>query len=164
MKQKVMEYKVLEIKYAEYKSLEELSQEDAYLVAKAREVSINAWAPYSKFLVGAAVELANGKIVTGNNQENSAYPSGLCAERVALFSANANFPNSAVTSIAISASNSKGLVHEPIKPCGGCRQALLEAETRFEKPIRIILDGKNSILILEGMNNLLPLNFNGSAL
>ena len=159
-----MEQKIIEIKYTEYQSLDELSQDDAYLVAKAREVSFNAWAPYSNFHVGAAVQLANGKIVTGNNQENAAYPSGLCAERVALFSANANYPNSVVTTIAVSASNTKGLIDEPVKPCGACRQALLESETRFESPIRIILDGKKSILILEGVHNLLPLNFTGSSL
>lgn len=149
----------LEIKYSEIDSIEELSNDDAYLVAKAREVAYNAWAPYSNFLVGAAVELSNGKIITGNNQENAAYPSGLCAERVALFAANANYPGSSVKTIAISAFNKKGQVLEPVKPCGSCRQAILESEIRFEHPIRLILDGKNHINIIDGIANLLPLSF-----
>ncbi|HKM93010.1 MAG TPA: cytidine deaminase [Prolixibacteraceae bacterium] len=149
----------IEISYTEIESIDELSNEDAYLVAKSREVANNAWAPYSNFLVGAAVELSNGKIITGNNQENAAYPSGLCAERVALFAANANYPNSKVKTIAISAFNKNGHVAEPVKPCGSCRQALLEAEIRFDHPIRLILDGKNRIIIVDGIKNLLPLSF-----
>lgn len=149
----------IEIEYSEVNSINDLSNEDAYLVAKAREVANNAWAPYSNFLVGAAVELENGKVIIGNNQENAAYPSGLCAERVALFAANAGYPNSAVKTIAISAFNKKGHVQEPVKPCGSCRQAILEAETRFEKPIKLLLDGANSIYIMEGIASLLPLSF-----
>jgi cytidine deaminase len=154
----------IEIEYTEVESINELSNEDAYLIAKAREVANNAWAPYSNFLVGAAVELSNGKVIIGNNQENAAYPSGLCAERVALFAANAGYPNSAVKTIAISAFNKKGHVKEPVKPCGSCRQAILEAETRFEKPIKLLLDGANSIYIMEGIASLLPLSFGKSDL
>lgn len=154
-----METKKIEIVYSSYQSLDELSQDDAYLIAKAREVSFNAWAPYSNFYVGAAVQLENGKIVTGNNQENAASPSGLCAERVALFSANANFPNSPVKAIAISAANGKGIVDNPVTPCGSCLQALLECEMRFDAPIRIILDGKSEILIVEGVGKMLPFFF-----
>jgi cytidine deaminase len=98
-------------------------------------------------------------IVTGNNQENSAYPSGLCAERVALFYANANYPESEVKAIAISAAKNGVLVNEPVKPCGSCRQALAETEVRFKTPIRIILDGQDSILVLNGVESLLPLSF-----
>lgn len=154
-----MKYHTIEIKYTEVESIEELSNDDAYLVAKAREVANNAWAPYSHFLVGAAVELSNGKVITGNNQENAAYPSGLCAERVALFAANANYPNAPVKTIAISAYNKNGHVPEPVKPCGSCRQAILETEIRFEHPIKLILDGKNCINIVDGIRNLLPLSF-----
>ncbi len=154
-----MKKHIIEIEYSEVDSINNLSNEDAYLVAKAREVANNAWAPYSNFLVGAAVELENGKVIIGNNQENAAYPSGLCAERVALFAANAGYPNSAVKTIAISAFNKKGHVQEPVKPCGSCRQAILEAETRFEKPIKLLLDGANSIYIMEGIASLLPLSF-----
>jgi len=151
--------KIIEVKYSQYKSLAELSADDAFLVTKAREASLNAWAPYSNFCVGAAVQLDNGEIVIGSNQENAAYPSGLCAERVALFYANAKYPNSSVLSIAISACNSKGLVSEPIKPCGSCRQAILESEIRFEHSIRTILDGQSEVIVIEGVKNLLPLSF-----
>ncbi|MDA3879272.1 MAG: cytidine deaminase [Prolixibacteraceae bacterium] len=154
-----MELKKIEIEFIEIANINELNTSDAYLVAKAREVANNAWAPYSNFLVGSAVELMNGKIITGNNQENAAYPSGLCAERVALFAANANYPNSAVKTIAISAYNKNGLSKMPVKPCGSCRQSILEAELRFETPIRLILDGQNKIHIVEGIKNLLPLSF-----
>lgn len=159
-----MKHKKIEILYMEADSLAELTSDDAYLVAKAREVSNNAWAPYSGFFVGAAVLLENGEIVIGNNQENAAYPSGLCAERVALFAANATYPESAVEAIAISAHNRSGLVPEAVKPCGSCRQAILESEIRFEQPIRLILDGAEKIYIIEGIRNLLPLSFGKSDL
>ena len=154
-----MKQHIVEITYSEITSIEELSNSDAYLVAKAREVANNAWAPYSNFFVGAAAELKNGKIVTGNNQENAAYPSGLCAERVALFAANANYPNSPVVTLAITAMNKNGLVKDPVRPCGSCRQAILESEIRFEQPVRLILDGAKCIYIIEGIKNLLPLSF-----
>jgi cytidine deaminase len=154
-----MERKNLTIEYIEISSIDELTTSDAYLVAKAREVANNAWAPYSGFLVGAAVELTNGKIITGNNQENAAYPSGLCAERVALFAANANYPNSPVKTIAVTSFNKNGQTKTPAKPCGSCRQAILESELRFEHPIRLILDGEEQIHIVEGIKNLLPLSF-----
>lgn len=154
-----MKNRKIEIQYVEANSLDELTENDAFLVAKAREAANNAWAPYSKFNVGAAVQLENGEIVVGNNQENAAYPSGLCAERVALFAANANYPDVAVTSIAITAFNAGGIPKEFVKPCGSCRQAILETETRFDQPIRLILDGKESIAIMEGIDKLLPFNF-----
>ena len=159
IKQPKMKHKIIEIEYIELDSIKELTNADAYLVAKAREVANNAWAPYSNFLVGATVELENGKVVIGNNQENAAYPSGLCAERVALFAANATYPSSTVKTIAITAFNKNGQVKQPCKPCGSCRQAILEAELRFESPIRLILDGAEKIIIVEGIKNLLPLSF-----
>jgi cytidine deaminase len=143
----------------EYQNIEELAENDRILLTKARNSAGSAYAPYSNFHVGAAVLLSNGEIITGNNQENSAYPSGLCAERVALFYANANFPDSAVLTIAVSAAKNGILVHEAVKPCGSCRQALAETEVRFNKPIRIILDGQDSILLLNGVESLLPLSF-----
>ncbi len=148
----------------EFENKEELSFEDRHLLLEARRITEQAYAPYSGFHVGAAILLDNGQIVTGNNQENSAYPSGLCAERVTLFYANANFPRSAVKTIAISAAKNGVLVSEPVKPCGSCRQALAETEVRFEKPIRIILDGQDAILLLEGVESLLPLSFSKKAL
>jgi cytidine deaminase len=143
----------------EFENKEELPESDQLLLAEARRITALAYAPYSGFHVGAAVLLGNGTIVTGNNQENSAYPSGLCAERVALFYANANYPNSEVKTIAISAAKDGVLVKESVKPCGGCRQVLAEAEVRFGSPIRIILDGQDKIMVLQGVESLLPLSF-----
>jgi cytidine deaminase len=158
---KTTEIKIL---VREFENKEELSAEDRQLLLEARKITQQAYAPYSCFHVGAAILLDNGQVVTGNNQENSAYPSGLCAERVTLFYANANFPESAVKTIAVSAAKNGRLVDEPVKPCGGCRQALAEAELRFEKPIRIILDGQDAILVLDGVESLLPLSFSKKAL
>lgn len=153
--------KTTEIKIVvfEYQNIEELPENDQTLLLEARKITGNAYAPYSGFHVGAAVLLGNGKIVAGNNQENSAYPSGLCAERVALFYANANYPDSEVKCIAVSAQKNGILVNDSVKPCGSCRQALAEAEIRFDHPIRIILDGRNSIIVLNGVESLLPLSF-----
>jgi cytidine deaminase len=148
----------------EFENIGELPVEDQHLLLEARKITEQAYAPYSGFHVGAAILLENGQVVAGNNQENSAYPSGLCAERVTLFYANANFPDSAVKTIAISAAKNGILVSEAVKPCGGCRQALAEAEVRFGKPIRIVLDGQDSILVLNGVESLLPLSFSKKAL
>jgi cytidine deaminase len=159
-----MNWKEIKIAYREYASTDELPDNWKELVLKAREAAKNAYAPYSNFHVGAALQLVGGRIVTGNNQENAAYPVGLCAERTALFYANANFPDEAVEIIAVTATNSNGRVGDPVKPCGGCRQALLEVENRYNKPITIILDGSNAIYVLDGVDSLLPLNFRPQAL
>jgi cytidine deaminase len=143
----------------EYQNIGELPENDQHLLNEARRITTLAYAPYSGFHVGASVLLGNGLIITGNNQENSAYPSGLCAERVALFYANANYPESEVKTIAVSAAKNGILVNEAVKPCGACRQVLAETEIRFETPIRIILDGQDSILVLQGIESLLPLSF-----
>ncbi len=143
----------------EFQFIEELPESDRLLLEEARKITRLAYAPYSGFHVGAAILLDNGIIIKGNNQENSAYPSGMCAERVTLFYANANYPESKVKTIAISAAKDGILVNEPVKPCGGCRQALAEAEVRFDHPIRILLDGQDSILMLNGVQSLLPLSF-----
>lgn len=148
----------------EFENIEELPVADRNLLLEARRITSQAYAPYSGFHVGAAILLDNGQMVSGNNQENSAYPSGLCAERVTLFYANANYPNSAVKTIAISAAKNGTLVKEPVKPCGGCRQALAEAEVRFQNPIRIILDGRDKVLVLNGVESLLPLSFSNKSL
>lgn len=163
-KELAMKHKTIEINYTECDSIEELTIDDAMLVNEARDASRNGWAPYSDFHVGAAVILENGKIIKGNNQENAAYPSGLCAERVALFFANANYPDSPIVSIAISAYNKNGLTTQSIKPCGACRQAILESETRFGKSIRLILDGSEEITIIDGIGHLLPLSFGKESL
>lgn len=148
----------------EFQAIDELPVNDRMLLREARRITQFAYAPYSGFHVGAAVLLSNGKIITGNNQENSAYPSGLCAERVALFYANANYPDSEVKAIAISAAKNGILANDAVKPCGSCRQALAETEVRFESPIRIILDGQDSIMVLDSVESLLPLSFSNKAL
>lgn len=158
---KIYQMKTSEIRIvvSEYENFGELSEKDQLILSEARKATQNAYAPYSGFHVGAAVLLENGEIVTGNNQENSAFPSGLCAERVALFYANASHPGIAVKTIAISAAKNGVLVNEPVKPCGSCRQVMAETEVRFNQPIRIILDGQDSILLLNGVESLLPLSF-----
>ena len=159
-----MEQKEIRISYQVYKGMDELKDEWRELIREARKIAEKAWSPYSGFCVGAAVRLANGTIITGNNQENAAYPSGLCAERTALFYANANYPDIAVESVAITAHNARGLVKEPVKPCGSCRQVMLETEFRFKHPIQIILDGQSSIFIFEGVDSLLPFSFKPASL
>jgi cytidine deaminase len=159
-----MNWKEIKIAYREFKSIDELSDDWKALVLRARAGSENAWAPYSGFKVGAAVKLVSGHVVVGNNQENAAYPAGLCAERTALFYANANYPDDPVETIAVTAQNSNGWMDEPVKPCGGCRQALLEVETRYNRLVTIILDGQKSIIVLDGVDSLLPLNFKRTSL
>ncbi|MBN1820161.1 MAG: cytidine deaminase [Prolixibacteraceae bacterium] len=158
-----MRTKEIRVKINEFKNLDELTGNFKDLLIKSREIAKNAYAPYSGFFVGAAVLLEDGTIVTGNNQENAAYPSGLCAERVALFYANANYPDIPVTAIAVSAIGKNGQIPDLVSPCGSCRQVLLETESRFEKPVIVILDG-NPIQLLEGVENLLPFGFRPHAL
>ena len=141
----------------EYNSISELPETDVKLIYAAREASKNAYSPYSNISVGAAVLLQNGEIISGNNQENSAYPNGLCAERVALFYANSKYSDNGVLAIAVSSNNYNGT--EPISPCGSCRQALKETEVRFQQKIRVILDGSKKILVFDGIDNLLPFAF-----
>jgi cytidine deaminase len=140
-------------------SEEELNFEEKILVDKAKEATFKAYAPYSKFQVGAAIRLENGEIVTGNNQENVAFPSGLCAERTTLFYANAQYPDQAVKALAVAAYTEGDFIDRPISPCGACRQVILETEMRYNHPIKIILYGKKEIYIIEGIKDLLPLAF-----
>src|SRR5699024_9590066 len=109
------------------------------------EATRRSYAPYSHFSVGAAALLANGVVVTGTNQENAAYPSGLCAERTTLFYANSQYPDQAVVTLAIAARTEKDFIDTPIPPCGACRQVILETEKRYKQPIRILLYGKKCI-------------------
>lgn len=147
-----------------YNDLQELNKDDKRLVENAIKAAHNAYAPYSHFHVGAAVLLENGQIITGNNQENAAYPSGLCAERVALFAANSQFPDIAVAAIAIVAIKDGKVLETAVAPCGSCRQVMIETEVRFERPIRIILYGKKSILVINSVKELMPLSFTASEL
>ncbi|MBI9062899.1 MAG: cytidine deaminase [Marinilabiliaceae bacterium] len=142
----------------------ELSGPDHQLVDAAIEACANAYAPYSAFHVGAAVLLANGEIITGTNQENAAYPSGLCAERVAIFYANSKYPKVAVKAIAIAAKNEDGLIPNPVAPCGACRQVMLETELRFKSNFYTLLIGKEQVYKIEKVKDLLPLCFTGEEL
>lgn len=140
-------------------TLEELSPEDRQLIEAAQEATTRSYAPYSRFAVGAALLLANGEIVTGSNQENAAYPSGLCAERTALFYANSQYPDQPVRTLAIAARSENGFLDVPIPPCGACRQVMLETEQRYHTAMRILLYGKKEIYVIEGTKTLLPLSF-----
>lgn len=143
----------------QYNSISELSADRQKLIEAAQLSIKNSYAPYSNFNVGAAVLLANGEIITGSNQENSAYPSGLCAERVALFFANHKYPKVPVLSLVVCAYTNGNFIEEPTPPCGSCRQVMLETETRFNQPIELILFGSKKILIISKSSFLLPLSF-----
>ncbi len=146
----------------EYPSLSELEPEEKDLALRAKKAAEKAYAPYSHFNVGASVLLINGKVVDGSNQENAAYPSGICAERVAISYASANFPDIPVRAIAIAALNKGDLTGEPVSPCGFCRQVMIETELKQESPLRIILIGKDKVQVIESASQLLPLYFDGS--
>jgi cytidine deaminase len=139
---------------------DELHQEEKKLIDCAKKACSNAYAPYSQFHVGAAALLANGEIVTGSNQENVAFPSGLCAERTTLFYANSQYPEQAVKSLAVAAYTQGDYIDKPISPCGACRQVILETEMRFKSQVKIYLYGKKEIYIIDGIGDLLPLAFN----
>ncbi len=138
---------------------EELAEEDRQLVEMAIEATNNAYAKYSNFRVGAAVRLENGLLMKGANQENAAFPVTLCAERTAIFAAQANYPEQPITAIAIAAKNENGLLSEPITPCGSCRQVMLEIEDRYKRPLRILLYGQNGVYIVDTVKDLMPLSF-----
>ena len=140
--------------------MEELSPADQHLMSLAIEATQRSYAPYSHFPVGAAVRLENGVEIIGCNQENAAYPSGLCAERTALFAAGAQYPDVPVDTLAIAARGTDGeLLEEPCSPCGSCRQVIIETETRAKHPIRILLYGRRCIYIIDGIRQLMPLMF-----
>ena len=160
-----MENIELKISYTEVENENELSSDERNLMQKAREASNFAYAPYSNFYVGAALLLDSGVIVTGNNQENVAFPSGLCAERVAIFSAGANYPGQAVKTIAITCKSKQFAVTEPLSPCGACRQAMSEYEMKQHSNIRILLQGETGkIRIINSIADLLPFMFKAEEL
>ena len=140
-------------------TFDELSADDQHLIQTAIAATENSYSPYSRFQVGAALRLANGKEVMGANQENAAFPSGLCAERSAIFAAQSNYPDQPVTALAIAARNEYGLMHDPIVPCGACRQVILEIEDRYKQPIRIFLYGTGGVYVINTVKELLPLQF-----
>lgn len=158
-----MQKRTIETKVTIYQ-FDELNTEYQNLIHQAKEQVKKAYAPYSGFHVGAALQLENGEIFTGSNQENAAYPSGLCAERVAMFYANAQFPDVAVKTLAIAAFTNDSFLPDPVTPCGSCRQVLLETETRFDKDITVLLYGTEHVYLIENVKQLLPLCFEKESL
>ena len=153
-----------------YNSVNELKSEEKKLFLNAQEAMEKAYAPYSNFFVGAAVLLKNGNIITGNNQENAAYPSGLCAERVAIFHASSQYPNIKILAIAVAAKAKNKPVNRrdsdsPLSPCGACRQAMMEYELKFNSSIKFIMGTETGhIYISKSISNLLPLSFSNKNL
>ena len=155
----------IEISYKVFDDINELTKEDSWLLHEAREVTNQAYAPYSKFYVGAAAKLVNGEIVVGTNQENASFPVGLCAERVLLASASTQYPGVAIETMAISYNSGNGSSNQPIAPCGMCRQSLQEYEIRVKTPIRLILGGlEGKIFVFEKASQLLPLGFTSESM
>lgn len=148
-----------------YNKETDLPNEDRLLLMHARKSVESAYAPYSHFNVGAAVHLENGEIICGSNQENAAYPSGLCAERVAIFYAGTKFPNVKIKAIAVTCKAENQVIGEPVTPCGGCRQVISEYETRHKQKIKMIMAGETGkVLVAESIESLLPLMFNSKHL
>jgi cytidine deaminase len=148
-----------------YDNFNELPLDIASLMEKAIEARKNAYAPYSKFSVGAAILLDNNQIVTGNNQENASYPSGLCAERTAIYYAGAQFPDAKILRMALTAGSRINQTITPIPPCGACRQAIAEYEVKQESPIEIYFMGETGKVVKSNsLANLLPLGFDRSFL
>lgn len=154
-----MKPRILKINFTEFHSMDDLPGEKAGLVQKAIEAASDAYVPYSAYHVGAAVLLENGELVTGSNQENAAYPSGMCAERVALFYSGSRFPGVPVKCIAVAAVMDGRVQEEPVAPCGACRQVLCEMEARGDRPMEVILYGTRSTLLFARAEDLLPLPF-----
>ena len=160
-----MKIKKIQVDVEEYASISELSPEDHQLLKMAMKSVDTAYAPYSHYRVGAALRLANGEIITGNNQENAAYPSGLCAERVAMFYAKSQYPDVKVESIAIAARADDFTIKEAVAPCGACRQAMAEYQTQQNSSIRVIMKGEEGpVLAVSGIDDLLPLLFHAEEL
>ena len=155
-----MNIKQISIRVEEFSSAGELNITDRELLEQATLASESSYSPYSSFQVGSSVRLSNGEVISGSNQENAAYPSGLCAERVALFFAQAKFPEISVDAIAIFARSAEFKLEKPVTPCGSCRQVMAEYETRHKSKIRVIMGGDHGHLqVIEGIESLLPLMF-----
>ena len=154
-----MDSKTITINVLEVNDSTQLKAADRELLSAAVQAASGTYAPFSHFQVGAAVCLSNGVIVTGSNQENAAYPSGLCAERTALFYAQSQYPHLAITAIAIAALSNGAQTAHPVYPCGACRQVMLECQKRAGKPIRVMMGGTQKIQIVENIGDLLPLGF-----
>jgi cytidine deaminase len=160
-----MKEKKFEFNYSVYNSIDELPEEHQWLLNEAREVTAQAYAPYSNFQVGAVAKMANGEVVTGSNQENASFPVGLCAERVLLASASSIFPRIPIDTIAISYKSDSQKSDHPISPCGICRQSLQEFESRVSHPIKLILGGMTGpVYVIDSATRLLPLAFTSEEL
>jgi cytidine deaminase len=148
-----------------FASLNELSKEDQQLIEQAKEAAKGAYAPYSHFNVGAAVLLENGVVVKGSNQENAAYPSGICAERVAIFAAGSNYPGVKIKTMAVTAFSKNARIDSPITPCGSCRQVMSEYETKSRSDIKLLMCADcDEIWMLESVKSTLPLLFSSDSL
>ena len=154
-----MTSKEIKIAYLEYESLDQLDPNDRQLAEAAIEATQGSYAPYSKFNVGAAVRLDTGMIIKGSNQENAAYPSGICAERTAMFYAAATYPDSAITDMAVVASQDGILCDSPATPCGACRQVMAQYQTKGGRPMSILLVGGKKIWKFSKVDDILPLIF-----
>lgn len=140
--------------------MDELTETERSLIKLAIEGTNRSYAPYSNFHVGAAILLKNGKTFIGCNQENAAFPAGICAERSAIFAAGAHYPDQPILMLAITARGKDGeLIDEPASPCGTCRQVIIETETRFQQPVRILLYGRKHVYVMDGIKELMPLSF-----
>lgn len=148
-----------------YDDMSELSEEDKNLMEAAIEATKNSYSPYSNFKVGAALLMEDGSIIQGSNQENAAYPSGMCAERVAIWKAGSSFPGKKVKKIAITANSANKTVDKPVGPCGACRQTLLEYEINQDEPMEVIFMGEiGKVVKAESVTSLLPFSFDSSYL
>ena len=149
----------ISISYQEFKSIDELNAEDRELAHAAIEGMQGSYAPYSHFNVGAAVRMTNGQIVRGANQENAAFPSGICAERTAMFAASAKYPDKEMVSIALAGGVYGRITDEPATPCGACRQVMAQYQTRAGKPMSVMMVGGKRIWKFEKVDDILPLIF-----
>lgn len=154
-----MTNKEIKITYSEYSSIDELSAQDRLVAEAAINATASSYAPYSGFNVGAAVMLEDGEIITGSNQENAAYPSGLCAERTAMFYAGAHRPDKAMLKIAIAGGQNGVLCSNPATPCGACRQVMAQYQTKGGRPMEVILVGGERIWKFSKVDDILPLIF-----
>ena len=154
-----MTSKEIKIAYREYANIDQLESQDRAVAEAAIEAMSGSYAPYSKFNVGAAIRFEDGEIIKGSNQENAAYPSGLCAERTALFYASATRPDKSIISIAIAGGQNGSLCREPVTPCGACRQVMAQYQLKGGKPMSVILIGSEKVWIFDKVDDLLPLIF-----
>ena len=154
-----MTNKEIKIEYREYESVSQLSAADNEVATAAIEATGSAYAPYSRFNVGAAVMYEDGEIIKGSNQENAAYPSGICAERTALFYASASRPEKKMAAIAIAAAQNGDICKNPVTPCGACRQVMVQYQTKSGRPMKVILVGADKVWVFDKVDDLLPFIF-----